>query len=394
MPDVSTRRFISHLDMDTFFVSVERLKNSSLMGKPLIVGGSSDRGVVAACSYETRAFGVHSAMPMRNALRLCPHAIIVKGDFESYSYYSRMVTDVIKTEVPVYEKASIDEFYTDLTGMDKYFGISLFMVELKRKIVRETGLPISYALASNKLLSKIATNEVKPNGQIEVLHGTEKAYLAPMHVSKMPGIGGKTVEILRQLDVATIRVLSEVPLHLMEYRFGKYGISMHQRANGIDDTPVVPYHEQKSIGAEETFVTDTFDELFLNSELVRLTERIAFQLRQQKKLCGCVTIKLRYSNFHTETKQVTIGYTSADHTILQTAKDLLKKIYDHKLPVRLLGVRLSHLVPGEYQIDLFNDTIGNIKLYQAMDAIRNRFGGDAVHRAIAINTRGKQSKAL
>src|SRR5690606_8076835 len=154
-----TKRFVAHLDLDTFFVSVERLKNSQFVGKPLIVGGHSDRGVVAACSYETRVFGVHSAMPMKLALRLCPHARVIRGDHDSYSYYSRMVTDIIREEVPVLEKASIDEFYMDLTGMDKFFGCSKFTAELKQKVMKETGLPISYALASNKLISKVATNE-------------------------------------------------------------------------------------------------------------------------------------------------------------------------------------------------------------------------------------------
>ena len=379
------RRFISHFDLDTFFVSVERLKNSKYIGQPLIVGGLSDRGVVAACSYETRAFGVHSAMPMKLALRLCPHAIVVRGDHDSYSYYSRAVTDVIKENVPVYEKASIDEFYMDLTGMDQFFGCSKFTAELKQKVMKETGLPISYALASNKLISKIATNEAKPNGQLEIYLGQEKPFLAPLAIEKMPGIGEKTSGLLRQMGVETIKVLSEIPPRMLESRFGKNGIELSQRANGIDTTPVIPYSEQKSIGKEDTFENDTIDVHFLYSQLVRMTENIAFQLRQQKKLCGCVTVKLRYANFDTYTKQVAISYTASDDTILATAKELFKKLYDKRLLVRLLGVRLSHLVQGQHQIDLFTETEESIRLYQAMDHIRRRFGEDAVFRAAARN---------
>jgi DNA polymerase-4 len=380
------RRYIAHLDLDTFFVSVERLKNSKLIGRPLIVGGSSDRGVVAACSYETRVFGVHSAMPMKLALRLCPQAIVIRGDHDSYSQKSREVTQVIASEVPVYEKTSIDEFYSDLTGMDRFFGCSKFMAELRQKITKETGLPISYALASNKLISKVATNEAKPNGQIEIDFGLEKSYLAPLHIKKMPGIGEKTGALLEQMGVDTIKILSEIPVPMMQSRFGKPGIEMHRRANGIDETPVIPYSEQKSIGTENTFENDTIDMHFLHSELVRMTEKIAFQLRQQKKLCGCVTVKLRYSDFNTETKQAVISYTSSDEIILKMAKELFKKVYDKRLLVRLLGVKLSHLVHGQYQIDLFNDTVENVRLLQAMDHIRTRFGENAVARAIALTT--------
>ncbi|WP_026899292.1 DNA polymerase IV [Daejeonella oryzae] len=379
------RRFISHFDLDTFFVSVERLKNSKLNGVPLIVGGTSDRGVVAACSYETRAFGVHSAMPMKLALRLCPQAQVVKGDHDSYSHYSRAVTDIIKENVPVYEKASIDEFYMDLTGMDKFFGCSKFTAELKQKVMKETGLPISYALASNKLISKIATNEAKPNGQLEIYLGEEKPFLAPLAIEKMPGIGQKTSGLLRQMGVETIKVLSEIPPRMLESRFGKTGIDLSRRANGIDITPVIPYSEQKSIGKEDTFENDTIDVHFLYSQLVRMTENVAFQLRQQKKLCGCVTVKLRYANFDTYTKQAVISYTASDNTILATAKELFKKLYDKRLLVRLIGVRLSHLVQGQHQIDLFTETEESIRLYQAMDHIRRRFGEDAVFRAAAKN---------
>lgn len=385
------RRYIAHFDLDSFFVSVSRLKNPKLNGLPVLIGGSSDRGVVAACSYEARAFGVHSAMPMKLALRLCPQATIVKGDYDEYSSSSRDVTEIMREQVPVLEKASIDEFYMDLTGMDKFFGCSKFTQELKEKVMKETGLPISYALASNKLLSKVATNEAKPNGQIEIDFGKEKTYLAPLKIEKMPGIGDKTSTLLRQMGVETIKVLSEIPPPLLQSRFGKNGIDLSRKANGIDLSPVVPYSEQKSIGKEETFESDTIDVHFLHSELVRLTENVAFQLRQQKKLCGCVTVKLRYSNFDTYTKQAIISYSASDEVILRTAKELFKKLYDKRLLVRLLGVRLSHMVNGHHQIDLFSESEESVRLYQAMDHIRSRFGDSAVFRAIADAHRNHRS---
>ena len=379
------RRHIAHFDLDCFFVSVERLKNSQYQGKPLIVGGMSDRGVVTACSYETRAFGVHSAMPMKIARRLCPHAEVIRGDFDSYSYYSRLVTSVIREEVPVLEKASIDEFYIDLTGMDKFFGCSRFTAELKVKILKQTGLPISYALASNKLISKVATNEAKPNGQIEIDLGMEKVFLAPLAITKMPGIGEKTAVLLRQMGVETIGTLSEMAPAKLQNSFGKSGADLYRKANGIDPSPVVPYSEQKSIGKEETFGKDTNDVGYLYSELVKMTGNVAFQLRKQKKLSGCVTVKLRYSNFDTITRQAVISYSASDQVILETAKELFKKVYDKRLPVRLLGVRLSHLIHGHQQIDLFSDTHQSIRLYQALDHIRNRYGEDAVCRAVCKN---------
>jgi DNA polymerase-4 len=384
-----TKRFVAHLDLDTFFVSVERLKNSEFVGKPLIVGGLSDRGVVAACSYETRKFGVHSAMPMKLALRLCPHAIVVRGDSDSYSYYSRLVTDVVADTVPVMEKASIDEFYVDLTGVDRFFGCSQFMVELKERIYKESGLPISYALASNKLVSKVATDDAKPDGRKEIAHGLEKSYLAPLHIERMPGIGQKTSTLLQQMGVRTIKVLSEIPVPMMQNLLGKNGIDLSRKANGIDPTPIVPYSEQKSIGTEETFQQDTIDLKFLNSEIIRMTEKLAFQLRQSGKLTGCITVKLRYSNFDTVSKQMVISYTASDAVLIRKAKELFAKLYEKRMLVRLIGVRFSHLVQGSQQINLFEDTEEAVRLYQAMDAMRNRFGDEVVKRAISIPAKPK-----
>ena len=380
---LTPNRHIAHFDMDTFFVSVECLKNSKLKGKPLIVGGG-ERGVVTSCSYETRKFQVHSGMSMKMAKRLCPEAIIIKGDFESYSKYSRLVTEIVKDSVPLFEKASIDEFYIDLTGMDKYSGCHSFSNNLQKKISKESGLPVSYGLASNKLVSKVATNEGKPNGQLEIPFGAEKSFLAPLRVSKIPGIGKQTAILLIQRGVETVRFLTQIPVEMLESLLGKNGIELWRRANGIDETPVIPYHEQKSISTEHTFESDTTNIGFLYSALVRMTEAVAFELRKQNKLTGCITVKIKYSNFDTVTKQRTIDYTNADHILLKIGRELFDRLYDRRLLIRLVGIRLTDLIPGNYQIRLYEDTEEMIHLYQAIDSVKKRFGEKLLMRAIGI----------
>ncbi|HVS95734.1 MAG TPA: DNA polymerase IV [Puia sp.] len=375
-------RHIAHFDLDAFFVSVECLKNSRLKGKPLLVGGSGDRGIVACCSYEARKFGIHSAMPVRLARRLCPEAIIIRGDMESYSKYSQIVTEIITENVPLFEKASIDEFYIDLSGMDKFFGCTLFARELKASILKESGLPVSYGLASNKLISKVATSEVKPNGQLAIPFGNEKGFLAPLPVSRLPGIGKDTAYKLIRRGVETIRLLSEIPVEMLETMLGRTGIALWQKANGLDDSPIIPYREQKSISTERTFDTDTTNLGFLHAELVRMTESIGFELRKQNRLTGCLTVKLRYSNFDTVARQKTIDYTNADHILLRTAQELFDKLYDRRLLIRLLGIRFTRLVPGNYQIRLYEDTQEVIRLYQSVDSIKRRFGESALFRAV------------
>lgn len=367
-------RNIIHLDLDTFFVSVERRINPKLIGQPVLVGGNGDRGVVASCSYEARKFGIRSAMPMKAALRLCSHAIVVRGDYEAYSKYSNLVTDVIRDRVPLFEKSSIDEFYVDMTGMEKFFGCSLYSKELKAAIYNESGLPISYALASNKLVGKVATNEVKPNGQMEIPFGDERSYLAPLKVDRLPGVGDKTKILLINMGIHKIETLAQIPVPLMINLLGKGGMDLHRKANGIDESPVVPFHEAKSISTENTFQQDTINLKYLNSELVRMTEKIAFQLRSENKLTGCITIKIRYSDFDTHTSQKTIAYTNQDHVILSMVKELFAKLNTHRLLIRLVGVKLSNLIPGNYQIDLFNDSQAKVSLYQRIDSIKRQFG--------------------
>jgi DNA polymerase-4 len=379
--NLTAQRHIAHFDLDTFYVSVECLQDDRLKGKPVIIGGSSDRGVVASCSYEARRFGIHSAMPMKLARRLCPQVIIRQGDMELYSKYSRLVTDVIADEVPLFEKASIDEFYVDLTGMDKYFGSQLFTANLKKKVIKESGLPISYALAGNKLISKVATNEGKPNAEMSVPWGQEKNFLAPLSVAKMPGVGKETAFLLLKMGVETIKVLSEIPVEMLSNLLGKNGVSLWQHAQGMDETPVVPYHEQKSISTETTFQQDTIDLDLLHAQLVRMTEKIAFQLREESKLTGCVTVKLRYSNFDTVTRQKTIAFTAADHKLIKVVRELFDALYERRMMVRLVGVRFTHLVPGNDQINMFEDTEHMVQLYQAIDSIKHQYGERFVGRA-------------
>lgn len=381
---LNDERHIAHFDLDSFFVSVEQLLNPKLKGKPVLIGGSGDRGVVASCSYEARKFGIHSAMPMKVAKRLCSHAIVVRGDMEQYSKFSGLVTEIIKDTVPLFEKASIDEFYIDLSGMDKYFGCSQFTAKLKKKVLKESGLPTSYGLASNKLISKVATNEVKPNGQIEIPFGNEKNFLAPLSVAKIPGVGKETTIKLLKMGVETVKILSEIPVEMLQNFLGKPGFDLWRKANGIDESPVVPFHEQKSLSTEYTFEQDTIDLQFLHSELVRMTESLAFNLRKQDKLTGCVTVKLRYSNFETYTKQKSIAYTNADHVLMATAQELFKKLYERRLLVRLIGIRFSNLIPGNYQIKLFEDTQEMIRLYQAIDSVKKRYGERLVMRAAGV----------
>jgi len=381
---MSSGRSIVHMDLDSFFVSVERLYDSRLNGKPILIGGSGDRGVVASCSYEARKFGVHSAMPMRTARQLCPEALIIRGDFEKYSQKSHEITEIIREDVPLFEKSSIDEFYIDYTGMDRFFGCFKMAKELREKILKESGLPISLGLSENKTVSKVATGEAKPNSYKEVIRGTEKPFLAPLSVRKIPMIGEKTSLTLYNMGVKTVKTLQVMPSELLEATFGKNGLSIWEKANGIDRSPVVPYSEAKSISSENTFEQDTIDVKMLEANLIAMTEQLAGKLRQKQQLTACVSVKIRYSDFDTHTVQQRIPYTSADHTLIKTVKELFKKLYTRRLLIRLVGVRFSNLVHGNYQINLFEDTEEQIRLYQALDKINVKYGDKTVCRAIGM----------
>lgn len=375
-------RNIVHMDMDSFFVSVECLEHSELKGKPLIIGGASDRGVVASCSYEARKFGVHSAMSSKMARKLCPHAIWLQGDMEKYSRYSNLVTEIIKDKSPLYEKASIDEFYIDVSGMDKFFGCFKWTNELKQFIMKESGLPISFALSPNKTVSKIGTGEAKPNGQKHIPFGSEKPFINPLPVRKIPGIGPETGNYLNSLGIVRIATLAEMPVKVLQSIFGKSGLVIWERANAIDDTAVIPYSERKSISNETTFEQDTIDIKMIRSTIVKMVEGLAFDLRKEEWLTGCVVIKIKYSNFDTNTMQYTIPYTSSDDILINTAEELFKKLYQRRMLIRLIGVKFTNLIRGNYQISLFDDPVKKIALYQAMDKIRKKYGEDSISRAV------------
>jgi len=367
-------RAILHLDLDAFFVSVECLRNSALRGKPLIIGGTSNRGVVSTCSYEARKFGVQSAMPMRLAKRLCPDAIVLKGDMETYSRYSKLVTEIIRPKAPIFEKASIDEFYLDLSGMDRFIGCYKWSKELRQTIMKESGLPISFGLSINKLVSKVGTGEAKPNGALEIKTGSEKQFLAPLSTSKIPSIGKKTYKKLSFMGVRSIQTLSELPVKLLEREFGKSGISLWKKANAIDNSPVVPYSERKSMSTERTFSKDTIDIQKIKGILIEMTRQMAYELRASGKLTSCVTVKIRYTDFNTFTRQRKIAFTANDHTLTPHIIELFDQLYQRRQLIRLVGIRFSNLVSGNYQINLFDDTIKEIHLLQQMDRIRKRFG--------------------
>lgn len=373
-------RAIVHMDLDTFFVSCERLQNSKLIGKPVIVGGG-DRGVVASCSYEARRFGVRSAMPIKMALRLCPDAQVVRGDHELYSNMSHTVTEIIQERVPLLEKASIDEFYMDLSGMDRFFGCYQWTKEIAEAVTQYTGLPISFALSTNKTVAKIGTGESKPLGRLQVSEEEVRSFLNPLSIRKIPMVGEATFTLLSRLGVRTIQTLSQMPVEVLQQLLGKNGVELWKKANGWDETPVEPYSERKSISTENTFKEDTMDVQQLQNILSGMVEQLGFQLRKERWLASVVAVKIRYANFDTETKQCKIPYTAADHTLLKYVLDLFQKVYTRRMRIRLIGVRLSGLVHGNHQMNLFEDTEELINLYQTMDYLKNRFGAKVIGRA-------------
>lgn len=380
----STNKHIVHLDLDTFFVSVERLANSKLIGKPVIIGGLSDRGVVSSCSYEARTYGIHSAMPMKMARNLCGNAIIIRGDMDMYSKYSKLVTQIIADRAPLYEKASIDEHYLDISGMDRFFGCQKWAHELRQTIINESGLPISFGLSPNKTVSKIATGEAKPNGEL-IINPTEvPPFLGPLSIRKIPMLGLKTYQLLRSMGVLTIHTLREIPPGMIEKVLGKNGQTLWKKANGIDPTPVKPYSERKSISAERTFEQDTIDMTKLNDTLTTMVEKLCFQLRKEHKLTSIITVKIRYANYDTHTLQKKTSYTSFDHVLLEKSKELFTRLYERRMLIRLIGIKFSGLVYGAQQLNLFDDTPEMVNLYLAMDNIRKLYGNKAVQKAVGF----------
>jgi DNA polymerase IV len=389
------QRQIAHLDLDSFFVSVERLRNSAYIGKPLIIGGGSNRGVISSCSYEARKYGLRSAMPIKQAKLLCPEnvGIYISPDMDVYAKHSQVVTQIIEEKSPLYEKSSIDEHYIDLTGMDKFHNCLKWSQELRNTIIKESGLPISFGLSVNKTVSKIATDQSKPNGQLHVPQNQVLHFLSPLPVSKIPMVGQKTNEQLKQLGITTIEILRQVPVQLLQKVFGKSGVSLWEKANGIDTSPVEPYNERKSISSEMTFHKDTIDIKLLEEVIAGMVEEVCFQLRKEEKVSGCVVIKLRYSNFDTHTVQQKISLTAFDHEIVATAKALFKKLYERRMLIRLIGVKLTDLSQGNQQINLFDNTPEQISLYQTLDKIKKRFGDTAVIHCSGLAIHQKKHKS-
>jgi DNA polymerase-4 len=377
-------RHIVHCDLDTFFVSVERLLNSDLEGKPVLIGGAGDRAVVASCSYEARQFGIHSAMPMKLARQLCPDAILVRGDHDLYSTFSNTVTEIIEECAPIVEKASIDEHYLDISGMDRFFGCWKWTQELRARIMKETGLPISFGLSVNKTVSKIATGEAKPCGERQVADGMEKHFLAPLSIRKIPMVGEKSYTALRNMGISKIHTLQQMEVFTLRQVLGENGVTIWNKANGMDNSMVVPFRDQKSMSKENTFEADTIDMDRLRKTLAGMVDALAFELRRDGKLAGCITLKIRYSNFDTHTQQVKIPYTNSDKHIAEKVLELFKKLYSRRMLIRLIGVKLSNLITGSYQIDIFNDTMEEIHLMQAMDQVRKRFGTDYIQKGICV----------
>jgi len=320
-------------------------------------------------------------MPIRMALRLCLEAKVIKGDHELYSNLSHTVTEVIREKVPVMEKAIIDEFYLDLSGMHKFFGCYQWTQEIAAAVTRETGLPISFALSTNKTVSKIGTGEGKPLGMLEITVPEIKTFLNPLSVRKIPMVGDKTFQLLSRVGIRTIRTLSEMPVMALQQMIGANAKELWKKANGIDENPVIPYSERKFLSTEQTFTNDTIDIPELKRILNSMSEKLAYQLRQEKWVASTVAVKIRYANFDTETKQSKIGYTSADHTLSRVALELFKRLYIRRMRIRLIGLRFTDLVHGSHQMNLFEDTEEQMNLYQTMDYLKNRFGADAVGRA-------------
>jgi len=324
---------------------------------------------------------VHSAMPSARARQLCPEAIFVKGSRGDYSKYSRWVTEIIAAKAPLFEKASIDEFYLDLSGMDRFHNALEWTIALRKEIMDTTGLPISFGLASNKMMAKIATNQAKPNGYLQIPAGKEQEFLAPLPVDAIPGVGDHTHEVLKSMGIYRIGDISKCRIEDLDERLGKWGTELWYKSQGMHNGEVSPFHEAKSISTENTFEENIAEVRLLKKEIVRQAEKICYELRQDGKVTGCVAIKLRYPDFVTTSRQTTIPYTSADDEIIPVVKELFDKLHKKGQPVRLLGVRLSDLTNDAVQTNLFSDAEKKSGLYKAIDEVKNRFGKSSVKRA-------------
>ncbi|HET7151174.1 MAG TPA: DNA polymerase IV [Candidatus Acidoferrum sp.] len=370
---------ILHVDMDAFFVSVELLEQPELRGKPVVVGGQKDqRGVVSAASYEARKYGIHSAMPLRTAGRLCPHAIFLDGHHEKYGVWSDRVATIISKFSPVVEMVSIDEAYLDLAGTERLHGPPLAAADkLLRAITQATSLPCSGGLATTRLTAKVASDQAKPRGLVWVAPGCEARFLAPLSVRKIPGIGGVTEKALRALGIETVEQLAAVPQEKLEKIFGQWGTALYRKARGGDSYEFVIDAEPKSISHNHTFGEDTDDLNQMAALLSHLSQKACKRLREAGLAARTLTLTIRYAGFATYTRAKSLKEpTQLDADIYAVFQELFRKHRDPKRKVRLLGVSLSHFTHGNAQLDLLEKERRErlAKLTKAADGLRDRFG--------------------
>jgi len=376
-------RTIMHIDLDAFFVSVEQVLNPELRGKPVVVGGRPDRrGVVASASYEARAFGVHAGMPLATASRLCPQAIFIEGSFPKYRETSQRFMAILADFSPFLEPVSLDEAYLDVTGFESIYGsIRQMAMAIKQRIKDELGICASVGIATSKVVAKVASELSKPDGLLVVEAGKERSFLAPLPIAELPGIGKRTEQILKTLGINNIEEIANMPLSALKSHFGASGEILHRYASGIDDREVESPGEAKSISRETTFGKDTKDRSFLKATLRYLSERVGAELREQGKQARCVTLKLRYADFTTITRQHTLRQSDdSDQTIFDTGLRLLKRALSaEKRLVRLIGIGVSNLVEPERQLDMLDSSAQRQEqLDRAIDRIRRKYGFTAI----------------
>lgn len=392
-------RRIMHTDLDAFFVSVERVLDPSLAGKPVIVGGNPDRrGVVASASYEARVYGVRSAMPVATARRLCPPLIIITGNFAIYREYSRKFMAILADFSPFIEPGGLDEAYLDATGFESLYGTIHNMGTLIKKRVRgELGLPVSIGIAACKIVAKVASGASKPDGLLEIDYGKESEFLAPLPMAKLPGIGQKTEAVLAGSGVKTIGDVAKLPEVFLKSRFGVFGLRLKELACGIDPRPVAAPGEAKSMSRETTFATDTRDRDFLLATLYHLTERVGADLRSSGKLTRTVTLKIRYADFNTMTRRLTVKQgIDADREIFNIGEKLLAQVLAvEKRPVRLIGIGISTFVSESRQLNMLDErSVRLAALSKAVDGIRNRYGFDAIKTGRTAEHRDNQKEPV
>jgi DNA polymerase-4 len=379
----TTNSTIMHIDLDAFFVSVEQTLNPELQGKPVVVGGrTGTRGVVAAASYEARAFGVHSAMPLKTASRLCPQAIFIEGSFSRYRHASQMFMAILADFSPFIEPLGLDEAYLDVTGFQSIYGsIHQMAITIRQRVKDELGLCASVGIASCKVVAKVASDLSKPDGLVEVAREEERSFLAPLPVAKLPGIGTKTELVLESLGIKTLGELSVMPLSVLRSHFGVSGEGLHRSSNGIDDRKVEPPGEAKSISRETTFGKDTRNRSLLEATLRYLSERVGADLRGRGKQTRCVTLKLRYADFTTITRSNTLTQTTDnDQMIFHTGvKSLDRALSLEKQLVRLIGIGVSNLVEPGSQLAMLDSSSQRLEqLNKAIDRIRDKYGFTAI----------------